>query len=282
MSKRQNITGMAKLTLCLIALAAPAALADALPPLQLPAGIDPNFLIPVGPDDFAHIGDRLPEETYRQQAAEVVPWTQEAALPSPDNAALLYYQAFLLRPQADEGTSDMIHAVLRGAEPDYKIRAYLGHCRETIRLAEMAGQMPQCTWGLSHPDGGDASTLVIAGVRQLAFVLAVDARTLAFDGNDRAALARCLAIRQLARHIGDDTLMMFLVSFATDTFAHGTMQDVLSIQPAQTETLQWLRGQLAAVGGTPRSLTRVLYRDFELAVDGLRRDTARLEEIREL
>lgn len=281
MSRHQNITDTAKLTLCLILLAAPAALAGDFPPALLPVGIDPNMAIHFDPNELSRLlADWGPEGVYRKQGAEVVPWTKETALPSPDNAALLYYQAFLLRPQADEGTSDLIHAVLRGAEPDYKIRAYLGHCRETIRLAEMAGQMPQCTWGLSHPGGGYALMPVITEARQLAFVLAVDARTLAFDGNDRAALARCLAIRQLARHIGDDTLIMFLVSLTTDTFAHGTMRDVLSIQPAQTETLQWLRGQLAATDGAPRSLSKVVYRDFELAMDQICRDTARLAEIR--
>ncbi len=286
MNRCRNNGGTAEFILLLVTLGSAIASAGLPPFLLPPPGMDPNEVISLDREALSRYTadweDRLARETYSKAGAEVVAWTPEAALPSPDNAALLYYQAFLLRPQADEGTSDMINAVLRGAEPDYKIRAYLGHCRETIRLAEMAGQMPQCTWGLSHPDGGYAPMTMLTEVRQLAFVLAVDARTLAFDAGDRAALARCLTIRQLARHIGDDTLIVFLVSLAIDTFAHGTMQDVLSIQPAQAKTLQWLRGQLAAVGGTPRSLTRVLYRDFQLAVDGLRRDTARLEEVREM
>jgi hypothetical protein len=73
---------------------------------------------------------------------------------------------------------------------------------------------------------------------------------------------------------------MFLVSLPIDAFAHDTMQDVLGIQPAQTETLRWLRGQLAAVDGAPRSLAKVLYRDFELAIDQMCQDAARLVEIR--
>lgn len=237
---------------------------------------DPNTDLP---GDWMDIWEDIWEDLQARRY-EITPWLKAAGLPSADNAALLYYQACVLRPKPDDATWEMINAVLRGAEPEGKTRTYLGHCRDTIRLAEMAGQMPQCTWGFWHPDGRDMSMQVLGGVRQLAFVLAVDARTLAYNGHERAALARCLTIRQLARHIGDDTLLMFLVAFVTDTFAHGTMQDVLGIQPTQAETLQWLRGQLAAADGMPHSLAKVLYRDFELAVEQMRQETDRLAEIR--
>jgi len=238
--------------------------------------VDPNVGEPV---DWVDIWEDIWDDLQAQRQ-EVTPWLKAAGLPSADNAALLYYQAFVLRPKPDDATSEMINAVLRGAEPDSKIRSYLGHCRDTIRLAEMAGQMPQCTWGFRHPDGRDMSMQVLGEVRQLAFVLAVDARTLAYDGHERAALARCVAIRQLARHIGDEVLVTFLMACGVDAFAHGTMRDVLGIEPAQAEDLRWLRGQLAVVDGTPRSLAKVVYRDFELSVEQMRGDAVRLTEIR--
>ena len=45
--------------------------------------------------------------------------------PDPDNAALLYYQAFLLRPEPDADTSASIDDVVRGGEPDENLRKYL-------------------------------------------------------------------------------------------------------------------------------------------------------------
>ncbi|MCH7556435.1 MAG: hypothetical protein IIB56_03160 [Planctomycetes bacterium] len=121
--------------------------------------------------------------------------------PDPDNAALLYYQAFLLRPQPDNATYDLLDAVLLGAEPDEKLREYLNlpESRETIRIAEAATQIPQCSWGIMRSQGIYYLTLktLIGQVRQIAFLLEVDARTLAVDGEYRAALDRCLSIRRL-------------------------------------------------------------------------------------
>jgi len=42
----------------------------------------------------------------------------DISLPDPDNAALLYYQAFLLRPDLDDATFIHFDSVLRGGDPD--------------------------------------------------------------------------------------------------------------------------------------------------------------------
>ncbi len=56
------------------------------------------------------------------------------SLPDPDNAALLYYQAFLLRPELDDATFIHFDSVLRGGDPDEVVREYLNlrESRETI------------------------------------------------------------------------------------------------------------------------------------------------------
>ncbi len=47
------------------------------------------------------------------------------SIPAPDNAALLYYQAMLLRPDLDDATSIPFHNVLRGDDPNEMVREYL-------------------------------------------------------------------------------------------------------------------------------------------------------------
>jgi len=66
--------------------------------------------------------------------------------PEPDNAALLYYQAFLLRPELDDETFLNYDSVLRGAPPNQKVRDYLNirETRETLRIAEDATKIPHC------------------------------------------------------------------------------------------------------------------------------------------
>ncbi len=70
--------------------------------------------------------------------------------PDPDNVALLYYQAFLLRPELDDDTFIHFDSVLRGGEPDEVVREYLNlpKSRETIRIAEAATQILDCSWGI--------------------------------------------------------------------------------------------------------------------------------------
>ncbi|MBN2134022.1 MAG: hypothetical protein JW741_31250 [Sedimentisphaerales bacterium] len=279
---------MARLTSARLALAlmALSALTASVRAQELdPKRYDPNGFLPPEWEGYSDVLDgvysRLGEQIYVREGAEITPWMKSARLPSPDNAALLWYQAFLSRPEPDGEMSRRINDILRGGEPDGQIRAYLGYCRQTIRLAEMAAQIPQCTWGWSLPDGTVATMQVGGQARQLTFLLAVDARTLAFDGHYGAALARCLTTRGLARHVGDDTLVTFFLSMAIDAMARGVAQYTLDLMPPETDTLRWLRGQMAAMEGVPESLGRVLQMDFEFVLDSLRTDAELLQGIRE-
>lgn len=228
------------------------------------------------------VSDRLAEEQYEKRGAEIAPWMKDTALPSPDNAALLYYQAFLNRPQLDVKMIPLMNKVLHGAEPDKTIRIYLGHCRKTIQLTELASQIPQCTWGIRHPGGHELSITTISGpLRDLAEIFALDARTLAADGHCRAALARCLTIRRLARHLGDDTVLLYLISRNIDNMAQITMQHVLGAIPPDADMLMWLRGQLFAVQGTPPSFAKALQTDCELIFQDMLRKPDILKEIRD-
>ena len=77
------------------------------------------------------------------------------SLPAPDNAALLYYQAMLLRPELDLATFIPFDGVLRGDDPNEMVREYLNlpETRETIRIAEAATRIPQCSWGIMRSQG---------------------------------------------------------------------------------------------------------------------------------
>jgi hypothetical protein len=230
----------------------------------------------------SHWKDPFMEETYRKEGTEVVPWTKETALPGADNAALLYYQAFLLRPAPDDATSSGIDAVFRGAEPNKPVRVYLGYCRAMIHTAEVASWIPQCTWGLRPLDPSALNMGSLASqVLQLTYVLALDARTLAADGHYQAALARCLTMRRMARHIGDDTFLALMTATQIDGFARRTMQYVLGVMPATTDILSCLRAQLAVVPGTPPAFEKAIQADLEMEAESLRQNRHVLGLIRQ-
>jgi len=203
--------------------------------------------------------------------------------PDPDNAALLYYQAFLLRPEPDDDAWWSINEVLRGADPNDTLREYLNlpDCRKTIEFTEAAAQLPSCDWGIRYSQGIGADLTLLANIRTLSFLISADARVLAADGDYQAGLSRCFVIRRIAGHVGDDTMLNYLVSLAMDGVAHMCTRDILGCMPPSVEILTWLRGQLIVVRDTIPSLVRALEMDFELGLQSVRTDPDILESLRE-
>jgi len=198
----------------------------------------------------------------------------------PDNAALLYYQAFLLRRELDEETFLHYDSVLRGAQPNEKVREYLNmiETRETLRITEDAAKIQDCSWGMMHPRGIFNSTLfsIANQLRQIVFLLSVDARTLAFDGDYRAALERCLSIRRIVPHIAGEHDIGYIVSLQHHWVAFQCFQHILSSVSVDRDTLTWLQGQVSTVQGPPPSLGRA----FEITLeDGIKHLSAHPEDL---
>ena len=126
--------------------------------------------------------------------------------PDPDNAALLYYQGFLMLAELSDEARDRISHVATGkTSPDDQVREDISKCIGAIEFAEAAVQVPKCHWGVRYSQGFEALMPQLARMRFLAFVLMADARIHAVDGDYRGALERCLTTGTFARHIGDDT-----------------------------------------------------------------------------
>ncbi len=190
-------------------------------------------------------------QEYERHGTEIPRWPQEGTAWRPDNAALLYYRAAACIPTPDPCTAVLTNLLSKGHEPDDRVRAYLGRCLKGIRLAHLASRIPQCDWGLIYDPASDLTMETMASLRRLSFALSYRAQTLAADGHYRAALEDCLVNRRLARHIGDDTWIIYCVS--RDVGAHGTfpMLRILADMPLDVETLTWLRDELARAEGTP-------------------------------
>ncbi len=203
---------------------------------------------------------RVARQEYEKRAAPLALRTDEAAATSRENAALLYYQALLARREPDPATAQMLNALSRGGEPAPEVKVYLGRSLTTIELAHIASQMPQCDWGPMRAGEQQLDFNLGIPLRRLSRILDADARTLAADGHYRAALARCLTLRRLAHHTGADTYNLFSISQSIHTLALLAMAQVLSTRPPDRETLTWLKGQLAAVPGTPFDPGQTLYR----------------------
>lgn len=194
----------------------------------------------------------------------------ETIPPDPDNAALLYYQAFLSLAELNDAERDVIVGIARGeADPNDTVRQYLQKCRGAIEFAEAAAQVPTCNWGLRFSQGFDALMPHLAQVRFLTFVLVADARIRAADGDYRGALQRCLLIGTLARQIGDDTLVSYLVSIAVRKVESRCMIDVVGKASGDAPLLRWLKDELATSPPWKLTLVRPLRIEMEIALDAM-------------
>jgi len=198
--------------------------------------------------------------------------------PDPDNAALLYYQAFLLDEQPDEATSQLLDDLVKGTiSPNDKVKEYVQSCRSTINYALMATEREHCNWGIVYSKGFSAALPHLAQCRRLSKLMLADARLLAAQGAYDEALERCLSTKKLARHVDDGIVISLLVAHAIDALADDCIRDILGMTSPDPQVLQRLKGQLLTVSTPAPSFAKGLKLEQEMALDMMRMD--RLDEI---
>jgi hypothetical protein len=202
-------------------------------------------------------------------------WTARAQAtvlpPDPDNAALLYYQAWFVRPEPDTATYTSLLHVTLGATPDEQVRLYMHGCRDTIRLTDAATKIPQCNWGIMYSHG-DNLRPIVAQLEQLILLLEVDAWIFAADNDYRSGLDRCLSIRRFAGHLADETLYGYGVSLRTHETAFDYIQHFLGAVASDSETLLWLQARISEAQGPPSSSGKQVEFTMEQSLQFVRTD----------
>jgi hypothetical protein len=191
--------------------------------------------------------------------------------PDPDNAALVYYQAFLLAAQLDDGARDALFDFGRGEEElTDEIRQSAERCRTAIEYATAAADLKQCNWGLRFSLGFSLSLPHLSQVRYLSHAILADARILAADGNYPQAFARCLTVKKMGQHMSDETIISLLVGIALDAAANRCIRDLLGSAHADLETLGWLKTELAVMSGKAPSMKHTMEYERETAMEIMR------------
>ncbi len=199
----------------------------------------------VSPSTISAYEDRRAIEAYEQRNAQIDSRKIDYITSNHNNAALLYYQAFLLLPESDEAIYEKIKAVCKGAEPDKQVKIFLGKYLPTIKLFEAASQIPDCTWGLLSEEKISSAFLNRNAVN-LSYIVATDARILSADGHYRAALEQSLRLRQFSSHLSHIS-QLGVSSWEANGYALSTINFVLGEMPPDVDTLEWLRGRLSVV-----------------------------------
>jgi hypothetical protein len=166
--------------------------------------------------------------------------------PDPDNAALLYYQAFCVYEKPDDSMKDMVGDLAKGKiEPNPTITKYVEGCRPAIKLAASAGALGKCDWGMKYSDGLDAQARYLAETKMLTYIILADARIALLQDDYDLAIQRCLTARKLAIDVGQDPLTIgYLVEKAIEKLTNKCIQEILSANVMDLQTLQQLEDRL--------------------------------------
>jgi hypothetical protein len=168
----------------------------------------------------------------------------------PQNAALVYYQACLLNTQLlypPEAFVRVASSFDPRFDPNSVIRSFVQSrdCQFLIELTTAASKMPRCDWGLVRAVRLNVPVAVLGQMKTLTQFLIVQAKISACDGQYKAGLENALTLRRISRHIGNETLHLYLASAGMNAGAFDLIRYVLGKMPPDAETLTWLERELA-------------------------------------
>jgi hypothetical protein len=200
----------------------------------------------------------------------------------PDNAAMLYYKAFMLLQESRNVPPEVMADFMDGKiKSNEQIRGYLKDSQPAIKILEEATKIEKCQWALDHSKGFDLPMPELAKARRSTFLLVTDAQKLTEDGNIKEAFNRCLTAHRMANHISsDDLLISNLVGIAIHAKSDKTIKNILSRTSNSAEMLTWLKSGIIAVSQKQPSLKTVLKTESEIAVREMRKE--KLDEILKL
>jgi hypothetical protein len=191
----------------------------------------------------------------------------------PDNAAVLYYRAFMILKEPGEDVKEMFSDMREGKiKPNDQIKEYLERNRRAVELLDTAAEIPNCDWGRDISQGIDLMLPELSKVRRMAFLLDGKAHTLSKDGDHKTALNKCLTIHKMARHVGDDLLISWLVSVSLNTLANKRIEEILSEMPEDLETLTWLKSRIVGISNNATSVKAAMNREKEIFMHTIRKE----------
>jgi hypothetical protein len=172
----------------------------------------------------------------------------------PDNAAVLYYRAFMLYEPPDTFGPSLWDYWKGNIELNEKIEEHLTKNRRVIDIVLDAAGVDHCDWGLDYSQGTEVLLPPHHKAREIFALLAAEAKMQADRGNYRKALGCCMSIYRMARHLNERPIICYLVAAAINAANHRCMSQILSDMPQDTETLTWLKDELAELDKRPFSI----------------------------
>jgi hypothetical protein len=188
----------------------------------------------------------------------------------PDNAAALYYKAFLLY-ERDKQMEGRLGDLAKGRiNLDETIKNYVKKNRNIINIAIDASQTANCDWGINYSEGMNVLIPHLSKMRILARLVITDAKILAEQGNYEGALNRCASVLKMGQHVSDGILIEYLVGISLRNLANNCIQSILGNMRPDLDTLNWLKSELLETELDPLAVKAAIITDAESCMADLR------------
>jgi len=192
----------------------------------------------------------------------------------PDNAALLYYQAFLEYEEPNETLEMMLIDFHKGAiVSNEAIARYIERNRLVIDRAVTAAGVSKCDWGYDYSQEiMDMMMPNLPPLRSIALLLAAEARWLAEQGNYTTALDRCVTLRKIAMHACDRMLICYLSGNQINRIANEAVQYILGLMPGDVDELNRFKSRLTQTQEQFPSLAHYIMQEAHAWVAMMQKD----------
>lgn len=162
----------------------------------------------------------------------------------PDNAALIYYKCMVSfsppeSPLAEQLFDKMLNAAKGQIEVDKQIQEYLKEKQQLINALQTASEIPNCDWGLDFSQGLALEMPHLVNMRKFTYIMLADAQLKKQEGRTQEAIDQCLTVLRMANHVGNDTLVSYLVGTAMTALSYDaigrTLPEISPDEAALTE-----------------------------------------------
>lgn len=145
----------------------------------------------------------------------------------------------------EDSLGDQLLDVAKGEiEVNDEIRQYLEQKRLLISALETASEIPNCDWGLDFSQGLALEMPFLATMRQFTYIMLADAQLKKQEGRPQEAMDQCLTVLRMANHVGNDTLISYLVGTAMTALAYNATGDILAVAGSDENLLTDLKREL--------------------------------------
>ncbi len=201
--------------------------------------------------------------------------TSSAFAYPPDNAAVLYYQAFMVIERPDDDVLKMLDDVSEGKiKPNDDVKKIVERYRNVIDLVTEAANIANCDWGMDYSKGVDLIIPYLGHCRVLAWVTLADAQILTSKGDYKKALGRCLTVQKAGHHVSQGELLCYLTGTTMINMANKCVQSILANMPQDLKTLHWFKNQLVQIENRSYSFKTCVETELKKLRIYIRKETA--------